>query len=370
MTFSKATGSILVLGLLAACGSSSESQPDPGAAPAAPAAEAPKEATEIGKGDHTAGSVTLTPIATKVEEPTSIAFNPDAPNELWITSRSASALVVYDVSGEKLDTFEDDSAHFLDKPIALAFSDNGTLATCQASRDERGGTKGDDHMGPTAFPASRDKLRSSIAGAHLDMVHHTPLCAGIVSVGGSEYWILNGLVGSLDRYDFGEFHPPGAEDHADSKTWRFLKGTFKRDANVPSQMVYDAASKAIFIADAGNARIVKVDVSAPTEGKVITPGNMMDGPLVAGDGVEATEIVGAGGESGITAPSGLALYKGLLYVSDSATGIVSAFKLDGTRVNYLETGLAEGALAGIAFGEDGKLYLADRVDNQVLRVDP
>lgn len=368
MKMLEAVGSVAVLSLLAAC-SAEVTTNDPAPPPAAPAVPA-REAPELGVGDHSASSVTLNPIAVKLTEPTALAFNPDAPNELWIAMRESSAIAVYDVSADpkKLDVFEDDSAHFLDKPIGIAFSDNGTFATCQASRDERGGTKGDDHMGPTVFPASRDKLRASVSGAHLDMVHHTPLCAGIVSAGGSVYYILNGLTGSLDKYDFGKFHPPGGEDHADSKTWRFLTGAFKRNGDVPSQMVYDAASKTIYVADGGNGRVVKIDVSATGEGKVLTKGNMMDGPLLEGTGAVATDIVPAG--SDLKAPSGLALRNGLLYVTDSATGIVAAFKPDGTRVNYLETGLPPGALSGVAFGEDGKVYVADRLGNQVLRVEP
>jgi len=69
-------------------------------------------------------------------------------------------------------------------------------------------------------------------------------------------------------------------------------------------------------------------------------------------------------------PSGLALWNGHLYVADNANGRISAFTLDGERANYLDTGLDAGALSGLAFGPDGKLYFVDMQTNRVLRIDP
>jgi hypothetical protein len=51
-------------------------------------------------------------------------------------------------------------------------------------------------------------------------------------------------------------------------------------------------------------------------------------------------------------------------------GMIHAFELGGTRVNYLDTGRGEGALAGFAFGPDGKVYLVDMEADEVVRIDP
>ncbi len=43
--------------------------------------------------------------------------------------------------------------------------------------------------------------------------------------------------------------------------------------------------------------------------------------------------------------------------------------MTGKRVNYLDTGLPKGALMGMAFGPEGKLYFVDAIGNRVLRID-
>ena len=56
------------------------------------------------------------------------------------------------------------------------------------------------------------------------------------------------------------------------------------------------------------------------------------------------------GASDLLMPSGLALFDGLLYVSDHATGILYAVTLTGEPVTQLDTGLGPGTLAGITVG--------------------
>ena len=44
--------------------------------------------------------------------------------------------------------------------------------------------------------------------------------------------------------------------------------------------------------------------------------------------------------------------------------------MNGALLHKLETGLAAGALAGMAIGPDRKLYFVDVIGNRVLRIDP
>lgn len=69
-------------------------------------------------------------------------------------------------------------------------------------------------------------------------------------------------------------------------------------------------------------------------------------------------------------PSGLEIKRDYLYVSDYATGRISAFSFDGKLVNSVDTGLGEGALSGMSFGPDGRLYLVDMRGDRVVRIDP
>ena len=80
-----------------------------------------------------------------------------------------------------------------------------------------------------------------------------------------------------------------------------------------------------------------------------------------------TEVVPPGV---LAAPSGIELHNDVLFVSDNATGRIVAFDLEGKELNSLDTGLGAGALAGMAFGPDGKLYFVDMATSRVLRVEP
>lgn len=81
--------------------------------------------------------------------------------------------------------------------------------------------------------------------------------------------------------------------------------------------------------------------------------------LIDGDDVEGMDL-----------PSGLELYDGLLWVSDAETSTIFAFALDGTLVDYLETGWEPGTLGGMAFDEDGDLWIVDQLNDVVLEITP
>lgn len=341
---------------------------DPG--PMMPANRAP----EIGIGDRSAASVTLTVVMTSpLNKPTGLAFNPKRPDELWITDAGDDSFSVFNTATATAVSLPDDSDHFLDNPVSLSFTDHDTIATCQDSRDDRNGSqRADDHMGPSVFPASAGDMEATgLSANHLDMVHHTPYCMGVVTTTGTEAWVFNGRHGSLDRYDFHEYHAPGDDDHSDSETWRYAQGQVKRVAEIPSHLAYDPQSKTLYIADTGNGRIGKLDVSAPPSNAVlVTKKTSMDGPLYRMEGATVADLVPATAGQ-VTRPSGIALRNGIVFVSDAANGRLSAFDAaTGELVNSLETALPDGAATAIAFGPDGKLYVADRLGNRVLRIDP
>jgi sugar lactone lactonase YvrE len=79
-------------------------------------------------------------------------------------------------------------------------------------------------------------------------------------------------------------------------------------------------------------------------------------------------VVPAGG--GVTEPSGMALYNQILYVTDHANARITAFGLDGSVINWLDTGLGAGGLGGIALAGSGVVYVIDRAGPRVLRIDP
>lgn len=372
---------ILSLGILVAAGCGSEatqttpsqdaSTPSQDRADATPT-PTPTPAPELGA-THTPESVTLTAVAEGLMAPTAIAFNPETPTQFWVTNRGNDSLVIVDTAGQTPATpltVRDRSAHFLIYPSSIAFSSDRTVGTCQESQnDYRGRGMPNNFMGPVVSPTDLDTIRRTPTSAHFDMLHHSPLCMGIANTAPRTFWVFNGLAGSIDKYIFNEWHMPGGDDHADGQTWRFATGELSRVANVPSHLAFDAESGMLYVADTGNGRVVRLDTrveTTPSMPRLRT--TIGETPLYGVPDASVEEVVGAAGELG--QPSGLALRNGLIYVGDYANGRISAFRPSGERVNWLDTGLGENTLSGIAFGPEGRLFAVDRTNNRVVRIDP
>jgi DNA-binding beta-propeller fold protein YncE len=264
----------------------------------------------------------------------------------------------------------DKSLHFLEAVDALSFSDNGTFATCGNTRnDYHGNEAANDFMGPVLWPANpsdfADMGKSDASKVHLDMMHDTPLCMGIAASGGNTYYVFNGVKGSIDWYDFGVPHENGGDDHTDGIKKRYIGMGLKRVDNVPSHLAFDAASGLLYIADTGNGRIVRLDTQTGT--KKSTLKTYPDEVKMTVESGETFDVLVG---EGLQQPSGILLHEGFLYVTDSATGILHAYTLDGLAVRELDSGLGDGVLAGLAAGVDDKLYFVDRKQNQILRLDP
>lgn len=326
----------------------------------------------IGPGGD-ASSVTMTKVLDQqMDDPVAIGFNPNVNGELWVTNRGDDSLTIASgiagAAAKAVSNYADANLHFLEKVCAIAFSDNGDFGTCGDSRNDYSGTnKANDFMGPVEWPASIAEFKKSSADAskvHLDMMHDTPQCMGIAAAGGSKYYVFNGLVGTIDWYDFGKPHAGGGTDHTDGAKKRFKALGLKRVAGVPSQLALDAATGWLYIADTGNGRVVRLDTAT---------GKQISQTKLYGDEVAQKVLTGATLEvvvQDLGKPSGMVLFEDFLYVSDTTSGQIIAISLDGTQASSLATGLPAGAIAGLAVGPDERLYFVDRKAAQVVRVDP
>ena len=361
----------------------------------------------LGWRDGSAESVTLQPIYTPDHplEVTDLAFHPDRVGELWVvrreyeesapclqsnqtsvgcTSVEGSVAVIWDGGTPQATSqvYKDVNAwHFMRRPTALAFGDNGNFATIHEART---GTFTDDpldFMGPalwtSALPGITPGCETSPTGcfslqpvgkngSHLDMLHCTPWGMGIAHEQANVYWVFNGHVGALERYDFAADHGPGNDYHGDGVVRRYVTGQLTRVPNIPSHLVVNKADGHVYVADTGGSRIVKVDAASGTQGGVVTPNyEFIDARII--DGAELTVVVPPGV---LTSPSGLALHEDLLYVTDNATSRIHAFDLEGNEVRHLDTSYPPGSLAGIAIGPDEKAYFVDKPNGSVQRIDP
>lgn len=376
---------ISVMTFAVGCGSSGggDDDVDAGLSPDAAVRRAP----EIGTGDGTPASITLTEIAgpaARLQQPRDLAFNPMRPDELWVVNyRDDSVTIIHDASKDSRTTeYRKDgyALHFMAEVTAIAFGQNdttarvgkpGTFGTCGESRNHYDNMAApNDFMGPALWssdPTIFAKLDPMGLGSHLDMLHYAPNCMGIAHETANKYWVFAGLSKSIMMFDFGLDDGIGNDNHSDGKARQYAAGAVGYVANTPSHLVFDPSDSMLYIADTGNHRIARLDTTSGTVGAALNNFERI-AEFRRVDGAVIEDVVPAGGT--LDAPSGLELHGDYLYVTDNRTAKITAFTKTGEQVNQVDTGLGPGALGGITFGPDGKVYIVDMLNDRVFRLDP
>jgi len=352
----------------------------------------------IGNGDPT--SVEFVRVHTNTTnlslQATAIAFNPENTSELWITQRLPKSdapctslsqtpegcgslegvtTIVFNpgAAGSTSSTLIDgNSWHFMRRPSSMAFGAPNTFATCH---EERTGNLLDDvpnFIGPTLWSSDlaifaqdpgRDSNNQPLNGSHLDMLHQTPYCMGIAHDKDNAYWTFNGMIGSLDHYDFKDDHGPGYHDHSDGEVRRYAVGQFSRVEGIPSHMV--VVNDWVYVADTGNGRIAKFSPDGATVMGAISP---------TYEPLAVNQVLSGGTIQDVTTtferPSGLVHHNGVFFVSDNANGKIYAMSPEGEVLRELPTQYSNGELASLAVGPDNKLYYASLTNAEVWRIDP
>ncbi len=323
----------------------------------------------LGSGGHTLASVELTVVADAshdLVQPRDLAFDPDAPEHLWVVDRHDDAMVVLTNPGTSgmahWRSAGLERSHWLAKPSAIAFGSPGYVATAHDSDgDPQGAQDPSMAMGPTLWPSSLSDFDGG-RPSHLDMVHDPALMQGIAWERDLVYWIHDGWNRCLTRMDFVEPHEPGGTYHGDATVDRFVCGAVGYLEDVPAHMEWDADQALLWFADPDRGTVSTLDVSGAT------PEQTIDGADEAlrqeWSGATLTAVLAG---DPLVQPSGLALYGDLILVSDVSTGFLLAFRRDGTLADWLDTELGAGALAGITVGPDGALWVVDRASARVLR---
>ena len=325
---------------------------------------------------------------------TALAFDPARSGELWVmlrqfpdsrpctsiaTEQTGCSTRIGQIALVKQATSESPATqlkrdgngwHFLRRPTAIAFGDNGHLATCGEARTDNYEDDPIDYSGPVLWSSDPAifgvKPEPAQNGTHIDMLHETPYCMGIAHESANVYFAFNGQLGAVDRYDFKSPHVVGGEDHADGELYRFLEGELLRTPEIPSHMMLEDAERKLYIADTGHGRVVRLNVDSGTPGEEVLAYDPIAVHL-AMDGAVLEEVVA---EGVLTSPSGILVSPRFLVVTDNASSTIHWFDHAGASLGSLHTGLPTGSLSGIAAGPDGKLYLSDLQTGTAYRVEP
>ncbi|MBN4081810.1 T9SS type A sorting domain-containing protein [bacterium AH-315-C07] len=312
----------------------------------------------------------------QVSTPRDLDFHPNG--DLWVinkgTESSGGSTVKFTNPGETDQTSEykqDGNAwHFMSLPSAIAFSDNGNFGTTTSVYDANH-NGGDAFTGPSLWSSDPAVYAqpSGGNGSHLDMLHESPNCMGMAHEKDNVFWVFDDYSNDIVRYDFVDDHGPGNDDHSDAKIRRFPELVVKSiDDNISCHLILDKFTKWLYIVDGGNQRILGLDITSGSPG-----GTPSYGPYETL--AEYTNMSGAIWEvivsSGLTQPSGIALFGSRLFVSDYSTGDIIIYdKTDvpAKKLGTIKTG--NPGIMGIVFGPDGRLWYANATDSKIIKIEP
>ena len=332
----------------------------------------------LGDGSHDIESLDMAVIADSgdgLNIPRDLEFHPQRPDELWIVNRGddSSTILLDAGTSDQESVFRGNtggSAHFLAQPSALAFSDDGTFATIHETDDLTQGPNGtpEDFMGPTLWTSDLD-IYDGGHGGHLDMLHNSPNGMGIAWEDDRIFWVFDGYNDSLTRYNFNDDHGPGGTFHGDAEIERHVAGEVRWREDIPSHLAYDQDTDLLYVADTGNNRIAVHDTSTGERGANHGPGYDVPADMqYTVDGGDCSTLIDGEAIDEMGRPSGLELHDGKLWITDNRTARIWAFDLEGNLLDYLDTGLDDGALMGIEFDADGNLYAVDAENDEVIKI--
>ncbi len=306
--------------------------------------------------------------------PWDLDFNPHRENELWVinkgTENSGGSTVMFTnvgLANQDFDYRKDGNAwHFMSLPSAISFSrENNTWAVSPDVLDanHQGGT----FTGPSLWSTDLDIYAkpSGGNGSHLDMLHGSPYSMGIEADKNNSFWVADGYNQQIVWYDFVNDHGPGNSDHSDGKIHRYSEVPIKRLPGVSSHLVLDKTTDWLYIADAGNKRILRMNTKTGTKLQDLPPFNEQLAEYWEMGGVQWEVFT----DVNLLKPCGIEIIGNNLFVSDNQSGEIIAYDLT-TKKELARINTGKAGIMGIKADMAGKLWYVNAVSNELIRIDP
>lgn len=322
-------------------------------------------------------------------DPRDLEFHPGRTDELWIANRGDDSISIIHDTGLNTQYSENredsNSNHFLEEVSAIAFGAyhpefDWQWGSAQETQNTYCGLGSPNQfMGPTLWPSSLSHFAvenqnngNGLLGSHIDMNHESPDGMGIAHDNGNAYWYFDGYYGELVYYDFQLDHDTGQDDHSDGIVHRYSDIKLTRDGGIPGHMILDKDSGILYIADTGANRVLWVN----TDDTSVSTQNIMNDPSRLEPLAQYTRKTGMEWgvlDTGLSAPSGIALDGDTIFVSENGNGRIIAYDLSengksGVEVDSIQT--TAYFIMGLEIGPDGHLYYVDNGKDQVVRIDP
>ena len=313
-------------------------------------------------------------------DPTDLEFHPDlSKNELWVVNKGSEAAgghtVIFSNTGEDTQTSISKADEFneiyMSRVTGIAFSSNENFATSSGTWDEHH-DGGDPFTGPTLWSSDLTVYGEPGMGdgSHIDDLHQSPYGQGIAWDSLNVFWVFDGYMGELVRYDFMADHGPGGYGSSDGVVHRYGGLGLQRDTNdvVVSHLAIDHNSKWLYAVDNGNKRVIRLDITSGTIG-----GTPFFGPfeMLA----EYKYIVDFDWEvvveDSLVEPSGIAIVGNKMLVADHSNGDIIVYTTEGSTAfdEWFRIKTDDPGIQGIEIGPDGRIYYTNEYNNKVRRID-
>ncbi|MBK8965212.1 MAG: T9SS type A sorting domain-containing protein [Lewinellaceae bacterium] len=328
---------------------------------------------------YLADSVVIKTVGTSadgLDKPRDLAFAPTPAPTLWVvnkkTESSGGSTVTYFDAGLPTQDArlkkDQNSWHFMSLPTGIAFSYNGNFATSPGVLDANHQGGGAHFTGPALWSSDWSIYAepSGGNGSHLDMLHQSPFSMGIEWEEDNVFWVYDGYNKNIVRYDFGDDHGPGNDDHSDGIVRRYTEIAVNRiDDNISNHLALDRESGWLYIVDNGNKRVLRLDIHSGTPTSNLTPYAEPLHEYKAVTGADWSVYIDS-----LDKPSGIAVIGDYLLVSDYGTGEIIFYDRsgdEGVELGRFDTG--PGGIMGIEIGPDGKIWYVNTTQNRLYQLD-